>query len=195
MRARSAGRHYLWPNIVCARVVSGLVCFAGRCMDLIPRAEHEVGRMLSIKLAHLVWGGQLFHRGHTGRAACKPERAAARHTVRLPGGSLLPRSRVARRASVAHLRGGARRHLLCHLRTHRHIPPPEPPHCRHFPRGARLLYSARQGVRASKTSVTSPDHRLSAPDTLSCTKAGALRHRYTPHHTGGLTFASALLLV
>ena len=31
--------------------------------------------------------------------------------------------------------------------------------------------------RASKTSVTSPDHQLSAPDTLSCTKAGALRHR------------------
>ena len=30
---------------------------------------------------------------------------------------------------------------------------------------------------ASKTSVTSPDHQLSAPDTLSCTKAGALRHR------------------
>ena len=54
MRAGSAGRHYLRPNIVCARVVSGLVCFAVRCMDLIPRAGHGVGRMrLSMKLAHL----------------------------------------------------------------------------------------------------------------------------------------------
>ena len=45
-------------NIVCVRVVNGLVCCAGRCMDLIPRAEHEVGRMrLSMELAHLVRGG------------------------------------------------------------------------------------------------------------------------------------------
>ena len=37
-----------------------MVCFAVRCMDLIPRAGHEVGRMrLSMKLAHLVRGGNL----------------------------------------------------------------------------------------------------------------------------------------
>ena len=37
-----------------------MVCCAGRCMDLIPRAEHEVGRMrLSMELAHLGRGGNL----------------------------------------------------------------------------------------------------------------------------------------
>ena len=58
MELGSAGRHYLRPNIVCVRVLSGLVCCAGRRMDLIPRAEHRVGRMrLSMKLAHLGRGG------------------------------------------------------------------------------------------------------------------------------------------
>ena len=58
MRARSAGRLYYWLDNVGARVRDGLVCCAGRCMDLIPRAEHEVGRMrLSMELAHLVRGG------------------------------------------------------------------------------------------------------------------------------------------
>ena len=45
MRAGSAGRHYPRPNIVCVRVVSGLLYSAVRCMDLIPRAAHGVGRM------------------------------------------------------------------------------------------------------------------------------------------------------
>ena len=58
MELGSAGRHYLRPNIVCVRVLSGLVCCSGRRMDLIPRAEHRVGRMrLSMELAHLVRGG------------------------------------------------------------------------------------------------------------------------------------------
>ena len=45
-------------NIVCDMVLSGLVCCSGRRMDLIPRAEHRVGRMrLSMELAHLGRGG------------------------------------------------------------------------------------------------------------------------------------------
>ena len=64
MRARSAGRHYPWPNIVCVRVVNGLPYFAVRCMDLIPRAVHGVGRMrLKHGVGHLLGGATLGQAG------------------------------------------------------------------------------------------------------------------------------------
>ena len=133
MRARSAGRHYLRPSIVCDKVLSGLVCCSGRRMDLIPRAEHRVRRMrLSMKLAHLGGGGNFEKReGHSpreeqvGQFRMPPmprepqQHAPARYTGVLYAGGLVLcilaalRVRDAQRATLAFatttgLPGGAR---------------------------------------------------------------------------------------
>ena len=58
-------------------------------------------------------------RRHAACGACTPDRAAARHAVRLPQRG---RPRVARRASLAHVRGRRRRHRLRRLRARGPLP-------------------------------------------------------------------------